>query len=110
MKWLLFIVCILASASLFAAPKINKEKCTITLDNGKTFPLYGKVEIVESLEDISVKIVNSLADVEVEKVTSLPSKCGQWEFVTSLPDIRIKFVSSLADIEVKFVNSLPGIP
>ena len=84
-------------------PKIDKEKCTC---NG--YPLYGRVQVVDSFADLDVRVVTSLADIDVEVVTSLPNDCGQWEFVNSLPDVRIRFVNSIEDVSVRFVNSLPG--
>lgn len=92
-----------------APKKIDKESCTITLENGKTFKLYGRVQVVESLEDIKVQIVESLEEVDIQVVPSLEQSCGKWKFVESLPDVRIKFVSSLPDVKVKYVESLSGI-
>ena len=100
MKWILLFVMPLAMAT---NPKIDKEKCTC---NG--YPLYGRVQVVDSFADLDVRVVTSLADIDVEVVTSLPNDCGQWEFVNSLPDVRIRFVNSIEDVSVRFVNSLPG--
>ena len=44
-------------------PGINKENCTYTNKDGKTFNLYGKVKIVEHFPDIKVKIVESFPGV-----------------------------------------------
>ena len=46
---------------------IDKNACTITRTDGKTFPLYGKVEIVDHNPDLRVEIVNHNPDIYVEK-------------------------------------------
>ena len=82
---------IIASFLLFACPAfsqnkdkkpdgIDKNDCTITV-KGKTYPLYGKVKIVESFPDVKVKIVESFPDVKVQ-------------IVESFPDIKVKLVES----------------
>lgn len=58
------------AASVWAGElTIDKENCTITKD-GKTYPLYGKVKIVDSFEDIKVKIVDSFEDIKIKIVDS----------------------------------------
>ena len=37
---------------------IDKNACTITREDGKTFPLYGNVEIVDHSPDLRVEIVD----------------------------------------------------
>ena len=49
--------------------KIDAKNCTITKD-GKTYPLYGKVKLVNAFEDVKVKIVDSFEDVKVKLVDS----------------------------------------
>ena len=48
-------------------------------------PLYGKVKIVDSFEDVKVKIVDSFED------------------------IKIKIVDSFEDIKIKIVDSFEGV-
>lgn len=43
--------------------KIDKETCTITKD-GKTYKLYGKVKIVDNIEDIRVKLAEHFEGVK----------------------------------------------
>ena len=110
MKRLLLIV---ASAFMFACvyadnPVIDKEKCTITID-GKTFPLYGRVKIVESFPDIKVKLVESFPDLEVKLVESFPDDCGKVKLVESFPDVKVKIVDSFPDLKVKIVDRFPGV-
>ena len=85
--------------------KIDFENCTF-----KNFPLYGKVQFVESFPDITVQIVQSFPDLKVTFVKSFPDDCGEWQIVESFPDIKIKIVDSFPDIKIKFVESFPGKP
>jgi len=85
--------------------KIISEECTY---NG--FPLYGKIQVVDSFPDLKVQIVESFPDLKVKVVESFPDECGEWKFVDSFPDIKIQFVSSFPDIKIKFVESFPGKP
>lgn len=85
--------------------KINFEDCTF---NG--FPLYGKVQVVDSFPDIKVQIVESFPDIKIKLVESFPDDCGLWKFVESFPDVKIQFVDSFPDIKIKFVESFPGKP
>ena len=85
--------------------KIDFEDCTF---NG--FPLYGKIQVVDSFPDIKVQIVESFPDIKVKVVESFPDDCGLWKFVESFPDVNIQFVDSFPDIKIKFVESFPGKP
>lgn len=86
MKRLFFILaaCMMTAGGMADEVTIDKENCTITKD-GKTFPLYGKVKIVDSFEDIKVKIVDSFEDV------------------------KVKIVDCFEDIKIKIVDSFEGI-
>ncbi|MBO7440997.1 MAG: hypothetical protein J6U21_15105 [Bacteroidales bacterium] len=89
---------------------IDKNACTITRkSDGKTFNLYGNIEIVESFPDICVKIVDSFEDLDVKIVKDTPSRCCEFRKVDSFRDIRVKIVTSFPDITVKLVDSFPGI-
>ena len=110
---------IIASFLLFACPAfsqnkdkkpdgIDKNECTITV-KGKTYPLYGKVKIVESFPDIKVQIVSSFEDLDVKLVESFPDDCGKVKIVESFPDVKVKIVESFPDIKVKLVESFPGV-
>ena len=90
-------------------PGINKENCTFTNKDGKTFNLYGKWQVVESFPDIKVQIVESFPDLEVKVVESFPDQCGKVKFVESFPDVKVQFVNSFPDIKIKFVDSFPGV-
>ncbi|HOH96042.1 MAG TPA: hypothetical protein PK638_02520 [Candidatus Enterocola sp.] len=108
MKKLLLILLLCLPISIFAKVSIDKDNCTITKD-GKTFPLYGKVKIVESFPDIKVKIVDSFADIKVTIVDSFADECGKVKIVDSFPTIKVQLVNSFPDITVKIVDSFPGI-
>ncbi len=88
---------------------IDKENCTFTNKDGKTFNLYGKWQVVESFPDIKVQIVESFEDVAVEVVESFPDRCGKVKFVESFPDVKVQFVNSFPDIKIKYVKSFPGV-
>ena len=90
------------------ADGIDKQNCTFTKD-GKTFKLYGKVQIVNSFPDIKVQIVDSFSDVDVQIVNSFPDNCGKVQIVNSFPDVKVQIVNSFPDIKVRIVNSFPGV-
>lgn len=108
MKRYLLILLLLLPVSIFAEVTIDKDNCTIIKD-GKTFPLYGNIQIVDSYPDIEVKIVDSYPDIEVKIVDSYANDCGEIKIVDSYPVVRVKIVDSYPDIEVKIVDSYPGI-
>ncbi len=85
--------------------EINEEDCTF---NG--FPLYGKIQFVESFPDFTVKVVESFPEIKIKLVDSFPDDCGEWQIVDSFPDVKIKIVESFPDIKIKFVESFPGLP
>ena len=87
---------------------IDKNNCTITKD-GKTYPLYGKVKIVGSFEDIKVKIVDSFEDADIKIVDSFEDSCGKVKIVESFEDVKVKIVDSFEDIKIKIVDSFEGI-
>lgn len=87
---------------------IDKENCTITKD-GKTYPLYGKIKIVESFPDLEIKLVESFPDLEVKLVESFPDQCGKIQIVESFPDVKVKIVTAFPDLEVKIVGAFQGI-
>lgn len=111
MRRSLFTILFLISAWVCcysADAKIDKEKCVVIKD-GKTFPLYGKVQIVNSFPDIKVQIVNSFPDVKVKVVNSFPTDCGKVQIVNSFPDVKVQIVNSFPDIKVQVVESFPGV-
>ncbi|MCF6341993.1 MAG: hypothetical protein L3J31_04235 [Bacteroidales bacterium] len=83
---------------------INTEDCTW---NG--YPLYGKIQFVESFPDIKIQLVESFPDIKVKLVDAFANDCGEWEVVESFPDVKVQFVESFPDIKVQFVESFPGI-
>ena len=115
MKKILFIALLALMALPILAqskdkkPGINKENCTYTNKDGKTFNLYGKVKIVEHFPDIKVKIVDSFEDLDVKIVESFPDQCGKFKLVESFPDVKVQIVNSFPDIKVKIVESFPGV-
>jgi len=103
----IYLIVFIATLNTFivAQDKIDFETCTF-----KDFPLYGKVQFVDSFPDITVQIVQSFPDLKVTFVTSFPDDCGEWQIVDSFPDIKIKIVDSFPDVKVKFVETFPGEP
>ena len=104
----------MATVLLADEVKIDRSNCTITKD-GKTFPLYGEVKVVDSgSADLVVKVVeNGSCDLEVKTIeVGSTSSCGEWKFVSSGScDFTIRIVKSgSADLEVKFIgNGTSGI-
>lgn len=102
---LLFVCCFWCG--VFADVTIDKEHCTITKD-GKIFPLYGTVKVVESgSADLIVKAVESGSrDLDVKIIDNgSTNECGEWKIVESGScDFTIKFVESgSADLEIKVI-------
>lgn len=110
MKRLVAIVCcaVMAMGVMAAEVKIDKEHCTITKD-GKTYPLYGKVKIVDSFEDIKVKIVDSFEDADIKIVDAFEDSCGKVKIVDCFEDVKVKIVDSFEDIKVKIVDAFEGV-
>lgn len=66
--YFLLLFCAAFGAFVWASDvQIDKNNCTITKD-GKTYPLYGKVKIVDHFEDLKVKIVDCFEDVKIKIV------------------------------------------
>ena len=88
---------------------IDKDNCTITRkSDGKTFPLHGRVEIVESAPDLRVEIVDHNPDVRAMPHYN-PYGCGMYDLVESAPVLRIEIVKSAPDLRVEIVDHNPGI-
>ena len=99
---LLFVVvvsCVSASAQKVELEKviIDKDNCTITRkSDGKTFPLHGRVEIVDHNPDIYV-------------MAHYPCDCGEYELVDHNPDLRIELVDHNPDLTVEVRDHHPHI-
>lgn len=108
-KWLV-IWCMVVLPMVVVADdvKIDKENCTITKD-GKTYPLYGKVEVVKSGADFKVQIVNVGADLKVELVDVGANSCGKVEVVKVGADVKVEIVEVGADIKVEITDVGAGI-
>lgn len=113
-----FLSTISASAQKIELKKviIDKDNCTITNKaTGKTFNLYGDVEIVDAycLADFCVKLVDSysFADVCVRMVNRSNTDCCEFQKVNGCSNVKVKIVEaySFADICVKIVDSKPWI-
>lgn len=107
-----FLMLLLCAVPLFCHAAgsdvvIDKENCTITKD-GETFPLYGRVKIVDDFADVRVKIVDDFADVRVKIVDDFADSCGRITIVDDFADIRVEIVEDFADIRVKLVDSFVG--
>ncbi len=72
-------------------------------------PLYGKVKVVDSFEDIKVKVVNNFEDLKVKPVQHFANSCGQWQFVENFEDFKVKFVDHFEDISIKYVDFFEGM-
>ena len=106
MKKIAFIIVLLLSANCFAnRPQI--ENCRIKIGD-KTFPLNGKVQVVNAQADIKIQVVNAQADIRIQVVNAQPTRCGQWQFVNAQPDLRVQFVDAQPDLKIQFVDAQPG--
>ena len=108
-----FILCLFCLSGFAQEVTIDKENCTITKD-GKTFPLYGEVRVVESgSADLTVKVVDSgSCDVEVKLIENgSATSCGEWKIITSgSGDFTVRFYESgPVDIEIKYVEHGNGL-
>ena len=101
------IICVNINAS--DEVKIDKKNCTVT-KNGKTYPLYGKVKIVDCFEDIKVKIVDCFEDVDIKVVDCFEDSCGKVKVVDCFEDVKIKIVDCFEDVKVKLVDHFEGVP
>jgi hypothetical protein len=103
--WLVLALPLLLTPPASANPYFDRANCTY---QGK--PLYGRVQIVDSLADIKVKIVSDHPDLPVKQVTTFPGRCGEWQIVDSFPTLRVQIVTTLPDITIGFVSTFSGSP
>ena len=87
---------------------IDKNVCTITTPDGKTFPLYGRVEIVDHSPDLRVEIVDHSPDIRAMEHHSA-NHCGEYTIVDHSPDIRIELVDHSPDLRIELVDHSPSI-
>ena len=87
---------------------IDKNACTITREDGKTFPLYGNVEIVDHSPDLRVEIVDHNPDIYVRPHHN-PRDCGEYRIVDHSPDVRIEIVDHSPDLTVEIRDHHPHI-
>ena len=120
MKRLLLTFCLFVMAVCAMAQKvdlgkviIDKDNCTITNKaTGKTFNLYGDVEIVESsyFADFSVNIVDACEDLEVRIISHTFPHCLEFRKVNCCAPVKVAIVSSaFADFSVRVVTHTPRI-
>jgi len=87
---------------------IDKNACTITRkSDGKTFPLHGRVEIVDHNPVLRVEIVDHNPDVYV--MAHYPCDCGEYELVDHNPDLRVELVDHNPDLTVEVRDHHPHI-
>jgi len=110
MKKVLSILCCFFAINIAMADEIviNKDKCTITKE-GKTYPLHGKVKIVDAFPDLKVKIVDAFPNLEVKIMDAFPDKCGEVKIVNDFPDVKVQIVDAFPDITIKMVDAFPGV-
>ena len=88
---------------------IDKNTCTITRkSDGKTFPLHGRVEIVDHSPDLRVELVDYSPDVRAMEHFSAKD-CGEYNLVDCSPDLRVEIVDHSPDLRVELVDFHPGI-
>ena len=87
---------------------IDKNACTITREDGKTFPLYGNVEIVDHSPDLRVEIVDHITDIYVRPHHNTHD-CREYRIVDHSPDVRIEIVDHSPDLTVEIRDHHPHI-
>lgn len=110
LSFLMALICYAAAAQTVDIGKftIDKNTCTITRkSDGKTFPLHGRVEIVDHNPDLRVEIVDHNPDIYV--MEHHPSDCGEYELVDHNPDLRIELVDHNPDLTVEVRDFHPHI-
>lgn len=106
---LTILVCSIFAVSMMAKEvKIDKERCVVIKD-GKEYPLYGKVKIVDNFEDIKVKIVDCFEDVDIKIVDCFEDRCGKVKIVDCFEDVKVKIVDNFEDIKIKLVDNFEGV-
>ncbi len=101
------------NALLLAAILLSHNITTDKINEDCVFdgiPLSGKVKIVKSFPDITVKKVTSFPDLKVKLVSNFANDCGEWQIVEHFPDFTIQYVNSFPDIEIQIVDNFPGLP
>lgn len=88
-------------------PLYASDDCVFVKD-GRSFPLMGRVQLVDSFEDLRVQIVDSFSDVDVCIVETTPARCGEVQLVSSFADVKVRLVDSFPDLRVRIVQSFPG--
>jgi hypothetical protein len=110
LSFVMALICYAAAAQTIDIGKftIDKNNCTITRKaDGKTFPLHGRVEIVDHSPDLRVEIVDHNPDVYV--MEHYPSNCGEYELVDHNPDLRVELVDHNPDLTVEVRTFNPHI-
>ncbi|MBO7458653.1 MAG: hypothetical protein J6T80_05305 [Paludibacteraceae bacterium] len=108
-RYLFLLVSAVIAVSAWASDVvIDKNNCTIIKD-GKAYPLYGKIKIVDSFEDVKVKIVDCFEDVDIKIVDSFEDSCGKVKLVNSFEDVKVKIVDCFEDVKVKLVDCFEGV-
>lgn len=111
LSFVMALICYAAAAQTIDIGKftIDKNNCTITRKaDGKTFPLHGRVEIVDHSPDLRVEIVDHSSDVRAMPHFSAKD-CGEYDLVDHSPDLRIELVDHSPDLRVELVDFHPGI-
>ncbi|WP_297877108.1 hypothetical protein [Silanimonas sp.] len=97
----------IATPAAHADAVIDAAACTISVD-GKTFPLAGKVQYVDTFPDFTIRWVDSFADLHVKDVDAFADDCGEWQEVDAFPDFKVKVVDAFEDLKIRRVDAFPG--
>jgi len=87
---------------------IDRQDCQV-IKGDKTYPLYGKVKIVEYGEDFKVELVEYGEDLDVKVVEYGADDCGEVKLVEYGQDVKVRVVEYNADLKVKIVKYSPGL-
>lgn len=105
MTLLLIILIALSDLSATVDRYLDKERCmfviTTPYDGVREVPMWGRVKIVESFEDVRVRVVTSdIEDLRVRIVDSAYG-CGEWHFVEQGEDFTVRFVDHDEDFTIR---------
>ena len=107
LKKALTIAALLGLCAISLPSLAMADDCTVIV-NGKTFKMYGKVQIVDSFPDVKVQIVDAFPELKVKLVDAFPDSCGKVQIVDSFPDVKVQIVDSFPDLKVQLVDAFPG--
>lgn len=107
-KQCLLFFLLFSLVSVSAEVRIVPSRCAVVKD-GKVFPLYGQVRLVDNFADLKVQLVDYFPDLKVQIVNYPPVNCGEVQIVDYGGDVTVQLVDFFPDITVQIVDFFPGL-